>query len=358
MRIAVIGAGAIGGLVAGYLKHRGEDVFLVGRKDALEAIKKNDLHICGSRGNLKVKIGIFLKLEDEPQLAILAVKTQDIEKVITENLKYLKSAAILTTQNGIRADSLTARYLPKENIISSIVMFGSTYLEPGKIVHNFDGNWILGRPFTPPSLTAHIPHKERAGFTEKPSPTAGRDERLEEISAVLSKIFPVITANDISGMKWLKVFVNANNCLPAILGKSMQETFGNLELCRLSMRIWQEGLTVVKRCGIKLVSLPDFPQERLTKLASLPLDESAKIFSGIMTNLSRQPLYGSILQSIKRNRPSEIDYINGEFVALAKTNGVDAKLNERLVNLVHKVERSRRFLTAQELIEDTKEFLS
>lgn len=339
MKIAVIGAGAIGGLVAGYLKHKGEDVFLVGRKDSVEAIKKNDLYISGSRGNLKVKIDISLKLDHNPEIVILAVKTQDIEKVIKENLKFLKSTAILTTQNGIQADSLAARYLPKENIISSIIMFGATYLEPGKIVHNFEGNWILGRPFTP---------------LEKFSTAGGRDEKLKETSAVLSKIFPVITTGDILGMKWLKVFVNANNCLPAILGKSMQETFSNLELCRLSMRIWQEGLAAVKRCGIKLVSLPDFPLERLTKLTSLPLDESAKIFSGIMTNLSQEPLYGSILQSIKRNRPSEIDYLNGEFAALAKANGAEAKLNERLVNLVHQVEHSKRFLTAYELLKNTK----
>lgn len=341
MKIAVIGAGAIGGLVAGYLKHKGEDVTLVGRKDAFEAIRQNDLHISGSRGDLKVKIDIFLKLEHSPQLAILAVKTQDVTEVIKENLKYLKSAAILTTQNGIQADKLTARYIPKENIVSSIVMFGSTYLEPGKIVHNFEGNWILGRPFAGKSL----------------NPLAN-DGALKEISASLSKIFPVITTGEILGMKWLKVFVNANNCLPAILGKSMQEAFSNLEICRLSMRVWQEGLSVVDKAGVKLASLPDFPLERLTKLTRLPLDESAKIFSGIMTNLSRYPLYGSILQSIKRNRPSEIDYINGEFTALAKASGIASGLNERLVNLVHRVERGKRFLTEQELIENTKGFLS
>ena len=45
MKIAVIGSGAIGGLVAGYLKHRKEDVFLVGRRKSVEAIAKDGLHI-------------------------------------------------------------------------------------------------------------------------------------------------------------------------------------------------------------------------------------------------------------------------------------------------------------------------
>ena len=333
MKIAVIGAGAIGGLIAGYLRHRGETVLLVGRQEALEAISRHGLDISGFRGDLNVKIDILPVLNKHTDLVILTVKTQDLEKAIKENLEYLKNTIILTTQNGIQADKIVAKYLPKENIISSIMMFGSTYLGSNKILHNFEGRWIVGKPFVK------------------------NDEKLQEVVKILNKIFPAVASDDILGMKWLKLFLNANNCLPAILGKSMQETFRNLELCKLGIRIWQEGLEIVNKSGIKLVSLPDFPLERLKELTSLPLDESAKIFSGIMTNLSREPLYGSILQSLKRNRRSEIDYINGEFVALAKARGIRAALNERLVNLVHRVERSKKFLTLNELLEDTKVFL-
>jgi 2-dehydropantoate 2-reductase len=328
MKIAVIGAGAIGALVAGYLKHKGSDVFLVGRPDSVEAIGKNGLHISGTRGDLLIRIDIFPELNKHIDLAILAVKTQDIEKAVGENRGHLRRAAILTAQNGIQADKILAKYVPKRNIISSIVMFGSTLLKPHKLVHNFEGKWILGCPF------------------------AQNGDLLKEISAALNNIFLTSISDNIMGMKWLKLFLNANNCLPAIIGKSMQETFKDLELCKVSMRIWQEGLEVVKRCGIELISLPDFPLENLMKLVNMPLEQSAKIFSGMMTNLSKEALYGSILQSIKRNRPSEVDYINGEFVALAKNNGAHAKLNERLVRLVHQVELSKKFLTPEELLKN------
>ena len=347
MKIAVIGSGAIGGLVAGYLKHKGEDVLLVGRKDAVAAISANGLHISGVRGNLKIKIDILPALNKNVELVILAVKTQDIEKAVKENLGFLNNATILTTQNGMQADKILARHIARTQIISSIVMFGATYLEPHKIVHNFEGKWILGRPFAEESCPA-LPAGRQA---------AGRDDKLREVVSVLNKIFPTGISGDILGMKWLKMFLNASNCLPAILGKSMQETFNSLELCKLSMRLWQEGLDIINKSGIKLASLPDFPLERLTKLSALPLEESARIFCGIMTNLSREPLYGSVLQSIKRNRPSEIDYINGEFVALAGAKGFKSPLNERLVKLVRRVERSKRFLDLKELLEDTKEFL-
>ena len=144
-------------------------------------------------------------------------------------------------------------------------------------------------------------------------------------------------------MKYLKIFVNANNCISAILGVSMQEAFSDIDVSRISINIWREGLEVISKAGITLVSLPDFPLERLTKLTGIPSLEAAKIYSGIMSSLSKEPLYGSILQSIKRGKSSEIDYINGEFVRIAKNCAITAPLNEKLVSMVHEVEKNGSF---------------
>ncbi len=334
MEIAVIGAGAIGGLVAGYLKLKGEDVRLAGHPDASGRIKEKGLQISGVRGNFDIKIDAPEKLSDKPGLVILAVKTQDIAEALKNNLKFIKQAVILTAENGVRADDIVSRYIPKENIISSIVMFGATNLEPGKIIHNFEGSWIISRAFSK------------------------NDNKVIKIANLLNKIFPTIVAEDLKGMKYLKIFVNANNCISAILGLSMQEAFSDIGVSKISMGIWREGLDVVKRCGIELVSLPDFPLERLSKLTSLPILEGARVFSGIMSGLSKEPLYGSVLQSIKRGRPSEIDYINGEFVNLARTNKFSAPLNERLVAMVHEVEKNKRFFSKDELLDSTKELLN
>ncbi|MFA5356341.1 MAG: ketopantoate reductase family protein [Candidatus Omnitrophota bacterium] len=330
MKIAVIGAGAIGSLVAGYLKFKGQDVLLIGRKDSVNAIKKRGLHISGVRNKFNIQMEVSERLSLRPDLAILATKTQDLEAAVKENRGFIDGAAILTTQNGIRADAIAADYIQKENIISSIVMFGATSLEPGSVVHNFEGSWIMGSAF------------------------GSNNGGIPAIAEVLNKAFPVVSTEDIRGMKHLKIFINANNCIPAILGASMQESFSDADISRISIAIWKEGLYIVSGCGIKLVSLPDFPLERLIKLTSMPGEEAAKVFSGIMSGLSREPVYGSILQSIKRGRPSEIDYINGEFVRLAKDNGLAAPLNKRLVKMVHEVERTGRFFTKDELLRKTK----
>ncbi len=329
MRIAVIGAGAIGSLVAAYLKLKGKEVSLIGTPDSVKAIRQNHLEVSGARGKFKISIDIDIGLRFHPGLVILATKTQDLEKAIRDNFSFLQKAIILTTQNGIQADGIAAQYIPVENIVSSIIMFGATYLESGQVVHNFEGPWIIGKI------------------------SGGNDEKVIEIVRLLENIFSVIATEEIRGMKYLKVFVNASNCIPAILGMSMQEAFADLDTSRISVAIWKEGLEIVSHAGINLVSLPDFPLERLTRITSLPSAEAAKIFSSIMVNLSKEPLYGSILQSIKRKKTSEIDYINGEFTVLAEKNNLKASLNEKLVEMVHKVETTGKFFSRQELLKET-----
>ncbi len=333
MTITVIGAGAIGSLVAGYLKDKQKEVILIGNPASVEAIKTGGLSISGTRGDFKLRLGTASRMSAPCDLAVLAVKTQDVEKAVKDNVDFLKNSLVLTTQNGVQADNLVSRYIAKEKIISSIVMFGSTCIEPARVVHNFDGSWIVGKGFCP------------------------NDTDTQETAAILGEIFPVVVTADIWGMKYLKIFVNANNCIPALLGISMQEAFADIDVSRISIAIWREGFDIVSKAGIKLVSLPDFPLERLTKLLSLPSLEAAKIFSGIMVNLSKEPLYGSILQSIKRKRPSEIDYINGEFVNIARQNGINAPLNEKLVTLVHQVEKTGKFISKETLLEETRKII-
>ncbi|HDZ76755.1 MAG TPA: ketopantoate reductase family protein [Candidatus Omnitrophica bacterium] len=334
MKITVIGAGAIGGLVAGYLKLNGSDVTLAARKESVGRINQEGLIISGVKGKLNIKIEAHEKLIYQPDLVILTTKTQDIESAIKDNFDFIKNSLIMTTQNGVETDNIVADYIPEDNIISSIVMFGATCLYSGKIVHNFEGSWIIGKLGTK------------------------ADKDIDDIKKTINDAFNVVISDDIKAMKYLKIFVNANNCIAAILGISMQEAFRNIDISAIAISIWKEGLNIVETANVKLVSLPDFPVERVTKLTSIPLRNAAKTYSQIMSNLSKEPLYGSILQSIKRNRKSEINYINGEFVRLAKANNLSAGLNDKLIAMVYEVEDTKRFFTKKELIKETKEFIN
>ena len=131
----------------------------------------------------------------------------------------------------------------------------------------------------------------------------------------------------------------------------MQETFADMDLCRLSVLLLKEGLAIVQKSGIQLGSLPQFPAERIYGMANMPLEQAAGIINKTLTTLSKEPLYGSILQSIIRGRASEIDYINGQVVKMVRNPKEEAPLNTRVVEMVHQVEQRKNYFTIDEIKE-------
>ncbi len=334
MKIAVIGAGAIGSVVAAYLSKEGVDITLIGRNEQVEAIKKNGLKVSGVRGQETFNVEILPQLDYEPDLAIFTVKTQDLEQAYEQNNKYLDNSLVVSSQNGVQADNILGGHFERESVLSSIVMFGATCLRPAEVVFNFEGKWIIGRAFMPVSPKVH------------------------EVAGILKKGFDVVVSENIIGMKWLKLFINFNNCLPALIGKSMQDTFSDMDFCRLSIFLLREGVEIVKKAKIEVVSLPDFPKERIFGLVNMPVDQAAGIINKTLTGLSNEPLYGSILQSIMRGRVSEIDFINGEVVCLARQIREQAPLNSKVVDMVHHVEETGRFFSPEEVKEAFKRDIS
>ncbi|MDP8264858.1 MAG: 2-dehydropantoate 2-reductase [Candidatus Aceula lacicola] len=325
MHVAVIGAGAIGSTVAAFLHKTGIDVTLIGRSNQVEAIREKGLKISGVRGEEVFQVPVDTHLREEFPLVIFATKTQDISDACRSNYDFLEHSVILTTQNGVQADNIISGHIDKIKIISSIVMFGATYVKEAEVVFNFEGNWIMGKPYVP------------------------NDMILEDISKILLKAFSVVVTDDIVGMKWLKLFVNFNNCIPALIGKSMQETFADIDLCRLSVQLLKEGVNIVNRAKIDLASLPDFSVDRIYGLCKMPEDQAASIMNKTLTTLSKEPLYGSILQSIMRKKKSEIEFINGEVDVLSKQIGRRAPLNHKVVDCVNKVEQTGKFFTVDEI---------
>jgi len=327
MKVGILGCGAIGGLFLGYLSEKNYDVIGIVKDYQKESFMKEGLVIGGLREEKKYKIETDTQLREKIDLAIFATKINDLEAIVKENIQYLPGATVVSTQNGIQADYILEKYFPKNTIITGIVMFGATFYAPNKIVHNFEGDLLLGNIFDT------------------------KVDNLEEVSKLLSSVFKTTILDNLRGAKYLKLFINLNNCIPALLGVSMQEAFSDLEVAELAIRLNKEAYGIVESSNIELASLPSYPKERLEGLVSMDIKGSAALFSKIMTSLSKEPLYGSILQSIKRGKKSEIDYINGEIVKLARGGSLQASLNERIVQLICKVESTGTFLKKQELLQ-------
>jgi len=130
----------------------------------------------------------------------------------------------------------------------------------------------------------------------------------------------------------------------------LQAVFVDPELCVLGLDVMREAVHVMDESGMRLAGVPGLPVEKLRGLLEAPRDVGSEVYGNIMKNLSVTPLPGSVLQSIRRGRDTEVDFINGEVALLASSNGFAAPLNEQLTALVREVGRTHVFMTKEDLI--------
>ncbi|MBT5876139.1 MAG: hypothetical protein HOH43_22115, partial [Candidatus Latescibacteria bacterium] len=175
---------------------------------------------------------------------------------------------------------------------------------------------------------------------------------------MLIKIMPTSITQNIEGVRWSKLIFNLNNALAAITGHPMQGFSENPGLFRVAVRMMKEGLAVAHALGIQLEPIPGSPVGLMKLLAMLPVRIGASLarigFNRARRRLYDQPLYGSTLQSLMRHRPTEIDYLNGEVARLGQTVGIDTPVNADIVDLVHQVEKTGKFMSPVDLINKTE----
>src|SRR4029453_3524089 len=325
MRVAVIGAGAIGSVVGGLLARAHEDVTLIGRRPHVDAVNRNGLRIDGALGTIQVRLRAAETLDFRPDLALLTVKTQGVAATARAVSPYVVGVPVVTMQNGVRSDELVADVLGREDVLSCVVLFGATFLEPGRVTYSPQGKLVLGAPFGP------------------------IEERTRTVAAVLNKAVPTHLTANTAGAHWTKLIINENNALPAVTGLSIQDVNRQPALRSLSVLMMREAVATIAAADIKLVSLPGVPAAALRGMLRLPLPAASRLLRLLSLSLGETPALGSTLQSVRRGEATEIDYLKGEGGALGKKNGTPTPLNRVGVKLVHEVEATGTFLTTEEV---------
>jgi 2-dehydropantoate 2-reductase len=328
MKIAVVGAGAIGSVIGGLLSKAGEDVTLIGRKAHIDAINQSGLILEGGPGEMVIQVKAAEDLDFKPELALLTVKAQDVVSSVRKVQTFLFGTLVVTMQNGVQSDDQVAELLGKENIISSVVTFNGQFLEPGKALYSI--------PFSKTALLIG-------------EPFGNKGNRLQTLSALLNKAIGTDISEDIRAAHWTKLIWNLQTAVPAVTGLSYQDSYQYLKVRELTINLLKEGLKVIKAAGIKTADVPGFPMEPIETMARESLPIASTLLKKKAESLGKVPVLGSTLQSIKRGTSTEVDYSNGEIVNLGKKKGIPTPVNSLIVELVHHVETTRRFLTVDEL---------
>lgn len=140
MKIAVLGAGGVGGYFGARLAAAGYDVTFVARGKHFEAMQTKGLRITSPLGDFTLenpKVVDSAAKVGKADLVLVAVKLWDTDAA-GESLRPLteQGAAVLSFQNGVHKDEILAKYLPKKSIIGGVCYIAAVISEPGVIAHS------------------------------------------------------------------------------------------------------------------------------------------------------------------------------------------------------------------------------
>ncbi len=157
MKIAVVGAGGVGGYFGGLLAHAGHDVAFIARGPHLQAIREHGLHVTSSsHGEFTLRP---VQAEEDParlgpvDYVIVAVKTYQLEAA-APTLKPLigPETAVVPLLNGVTAHEVLRRHLPRPAVVGGLCAVFSQIESPGVV--RMAGNTktvVVGELDGPPS---------------------------------------------------------------------------------------------------------------------------------------------------------------------------------------------------------------
>lgn len=304
MRIAIVGPGALGCLLAGFLKNKTkEEVWLVDDSpDRAKRISEDGVKIEGISGAFTAKPNITADAgEAGPcDLVIICVKSYSTEDACKEVKAIVKDeTSVLTLQNGIGNVQVLNDYFGADRVIAGITNHGATLLGTGHVRHAGRGDTIIGKS-----------NRKLSGA-------------LRNTANILTKAgFDTKVSKDIDSVIWGKLIINIGiNALTAITHLNNGKLVEYAEARELMRNAVQEAVKIVKRKRVKL-AYDD------------PIQKVESVCKATSANMS------SMLQDVLNKKKTEIDYINGAIVRQAKALGIPSPVNEVLTGFVKTIEKS------------------
>lgn len=327
MNIAVVGAGAIGGTMAALLDRAGHRVEVTAHGAHLAAIREHGIRLSGAWGDHTATVTAAELLTKKPGLAILATKAMDAPTAAADNASLLDGVPLVVVQNGLGGLEETADAAPGSPVVGALCLIAASLAAPGEItVTTAAPTWL--------------------GMTDPTAP----DDAARFAARILAEAIPCQVVTNFEGARWTKLVINQVNALPAITGLSVQEVIDHPALRELLSTSMQEAARVGLARGVRFEEVNEVTHDDLVRLAGASAADADFLALQLRAYLGDVPNPGSTLQSIRRGQVSEIDYLNGAIVSAGLGAGVPTPVNARMVELVHDVERTGRFLSPDEVL--------
>lgn len=302
MKIAVIGAGAMGSLFGGVLSENDNEVTLIDvSKVHIEAINTNGLYLDTEEGArfIKVLARYANEINEKPDLIIIFTKTI-YSKSALDSAKHLigENTHIMTLQNGLGNAELLEQYVPKNRIIVGMTNFPSDLVGPGKVSSHGKGIVV--------AMSADKQDHKFLKEVEKTFNNAGLN------CEITPKAFIHI---------WEKVAFNAAiNTLTAVTRLRIGDVASTEQGYALAFEIAKEVISVANKTGIKAE----------IEVVNTNLEMAFEHHKDHMP---------SMMQDMLAKRQTEIESINGAVINKAEAVGVDVPVTRVMYSLIKLIQQ-------------------
>jgi len=294
-KVAVVGAGAVGGYFGGLLARAGVPVTMIGRPSFVEAVQKNGLRLDTTQFQETVYPYASTQLEAAAGAGYIffCVKTTDTVATAKELARYVSpGCTVLSLQNGVN-NVEEIRNASGIEALPTVVYVAASVPSPGTVKHVGRGDLVIG---------PHSPKVDKtAEFFEKTK-------------------LPCRVSDNIEGELWTKLIWNcALNAVSGLGQANYGEIIANEDAKRVVEAAVYEVLAVAKKKGIQPPGLED-PKVAIAGAYKIGQQMSAT--------------YSSTAQDMARGKRTEIDSLNGYIARQGAEIGVPVPVNHTLFTLV------------------------
>lgn len=330
-RLAVYGAGAIGGQVGARMFAAGHDVTLIEPwPDQFRAIRDSGLRIEDEEDSSLIRPPVVhpdhLDRMDPVDILFLAVKSYDSDAAMKSILPRLSQQAwVVSTQNGIN-EEIIAQHIDGGRILGVVILINAVLEAPGRIRVSTQS---VSRSSNLDAPGAYV--GEYAGSTEN---------KAREVARYLNAVWPAKTTRDLMAMRWTKLATSAMvNALSGITGLRSAPLLGEPEVRKIMIQLAAEMVLVARahRYGLHRVLGQCTPEQVLD--AARGRDGTMDRRLARMSERISPAAATSLLQDHWKGRITEVDHFNGFVVRKGREKGVPTPVNEGVRQLMKRIER-------------------
>lgn len=302
MKIVILGAGALGSLIAAHLARMGEEVTLIARGERTKILQEKGITVTGL-ADFTVPVNVIAKPHEvkETEVLVIAVKTYDMEEAL-KSVKHLEVGSVLSVQNGVLKNEQLAGCFGWEKTLGAAIWIGGQVMPGGDVQLTFKGDLYIG---------------------ELPE---GTSERVEALATTLTRAgISVNVSPKIQTVEWSKYAVFMGFMPLATLTRlEVHKINKDPDLARLMITLVRETAQLSAKLGIPLEDFGPIQAKTLNSAAIEEAVASRRQIGEMMEAQGATAVKISSLQDLERGRRIEVEETLG--YALRKGAELDIQL--------------------------------